>query len=50
MNTNKYGQDIPLTKEEIAIRGYKRRNLVLGIIIIILMIIIGIQIGVMLTR
>lgn len=46
---NKLGQDIPATKEEMAVRGQKRRNKVLIIIIVLLIILIGIQIGVMLT-
>ncbi len=49
MNTNKYGQNIPLTDEEKTIRGYKRRRLVLVIIVFILIAVIAIQVGVLLT-
>lgn len=49
MNTNKYGQQIPLTPEEKELRGFKRRRLVLFIIILILLAVIGIQIGLLLT-
>ena len=50
MNTNKYGQNIPLTDEEKTIRGYKRRRLVLVIIVFILIAVIAIQVGVLLTQ
>ncbi|MDY0214574.1 MAG: hypothetical protein RBS24_03535 [Bacilli bacterium] len=46
---NKLGQNIPPTKEETALRGYKRRNKILIIVIVLLIIVIGIQIVVMLT-
>lgn len=49
MNTNKYGQNIPLSAEQKELRGYKRRRLVLIVIIFILLAVIGIQIGVYLT-
>lgn len=49
MNTNKYGQQIPLTAEQKELRGYKRRKLVLIIIILILLAVIGIQVGLILT-
>lgn len=46
---NNLGQNAPLTKEEKEIRGYKRRKLVLIILIFVLIAIIAIQIGVMLV-
>ncbi len=49
MAVNKYGQNIPLTEEEKALRGYKRRRLILYIIIFLLIAVIGVQIAVLLT-
>ncbi len=49
MSVNKYGQNIPLTEEEKAIIGFKRRRLILYIIIGLLLVVIGVQIAVLLT-
>lgn len=40
---NKYGQNVPLTDEEKALRGHKRRKGVLGIFILVLIAVIAIQ-------
>lgn len=49
MSVNKYGQNIPLTEEEKALRGFKRRRLILYIVVILLLAVIGLQITVLLT-
>ncbi len=49
MSVNKYGQNIPLTEEEKALRGFKRRRLVLYIVVVLLLVVIGVQIAVLLT-
>lgn len=46
---NKYGQNIPLTEEEKEIKGYKRRRLILIIVITVLLAVIAIQVGVMIS-